>query len=202
MKRSKELLAGLSLTASLALGVTACGSAAPKAENKPAQVTKYSDQMRSLAARLISLVDKSSSHYTAEPYYSEGFSVPTTGGGLIYAQVQSPNSGINASRTTSMSFEQLFPNKLSFGLYFDVNADGTWNTICQANSSSVIDSMAETGENTVQVNGKTKYTESDLADAFLSDDIQRAESVLNSISGEVGQMPVPQIPNICRTNFG
>lgn len=203
MRHTRELLAGLTLTASMAVGITACGGR--QAESKPAASTvpanRNGEDLQKAAGRLIQLAEQSPTRYEDKPPYTIGFTVSTDEGGSLSYEVQTATQQRNASQTEMIGIEQTGPNEANFNLTFYADRNGLWDMICSSNPFSAHSrNIEEVQQQSIQLNGKTVDNRAIDANAILSDEI-------NSLNGFIGTAAAMETnarasTDTCNVNLG
>ena len=201
MRSSREVLTGIGLATSLALGANACSSPSHHAEKAPV-VSQYTQRLQQLASNIINLTSRSPNRFTSKPPYSVGFDIPTTNGGKLGVEVQTPTAKPDAAKVEMIDVQQTISGQPSFDLSFYIRNDGSWNAYCQDNVSTSTGGISEIGQKTVQAGNKVEYKNVADANAVLSDDITNATNTIEAMASHVDGSAIGPLADICRINLG
>jgi hypothetical protein len=209
-KRSKEILASASSVLALAVGITACSSksAEQRSELYSKTASSYTPRLQKAAQRIVQLANLSTTRYTDKPPHTVGFTLTTREGGLLRYAVQTPTSAPdtksqlpNISEIELVEIQQTGPHEANFDLSFYARYDGKWNMYCDTNPFADNGrKIAELGQRTVWLNGKTVDKRPQDANAMLSDEVVNLENLVGTGAAFINDAPAS--PNICNINIG
>lgn len=209
-RRSREVLAGVSAAAALAIGATACGGGShaehEQTTHKQPEIFHVDAsnprgvQIERAAARIIKFAKQSPTRYETKPPYTMGFTAATQAGGKIGYQVQTATSQYNASETEYVEVQQAGPNEAEFDLSLYAMDDGTWTMYCHTDPFSANGSVIwEKGQKSVQHSDNIAAPQVANANVLLDAKISDLNTLVD-IAASDG--PVVASNNICDPNQG
>lgn len=207
-RRSKELLAGVSAAAALAIGTTACGGGNhaehEQTTHKQPEIFHIDTsnprgaQIERTAARIIRLANQSPTRYDTKPPYSVGFTVDTQSGGKISYMVQTATPKHKASQAELVEVQQKGSNEAEFDLSLYAMNNGTWTMYCHTDPFSANGSVIwEKGQRAIRHSDNIAAPQVANANVLLDDKINNLNALVDIATGEGS---VAASSNICNPN--